>query len=254
MKIIIVSDIHGNWPALRAVFEAEPTFDRILCLGDLVNYGPFPVECVDWAKEIVPVDWLIQGNHDKAVGVDGDPHCSPPYARLAEETQAFTNRLLPQESKDFLARLKPSRAFQLEGAKCLACHASPIDPLYHYLPETAPVSLWESEIIAAHQPDFLFLGHTHLPMKMHLRRTLVVNPGSVGQPKHGDPLAAYAVWENGEVGLRRVGYNVEETIRGFEGRGVEPHVLNSLITVLRTGGELPSEQIHHTEKAHHGKS
>jgi putative phosphoesterase len=253
MKIIIVSDIHGNWPALRTVFEAEPDFDRILCLGDLVNYGPFPVECVDWAREMVLPEWIIQGNHDKAVGLDEDPHCSPAYERLAEGTQVFTRRLLGPELKQLLAKLKPMRAFELDGAKCVACHASPTDPLYHYLPETAPISRWESEILAAHQPDFLFLGHTHLPMKAHFRRTLVVNPGSVGQPKQGDPDAAYAVWEQGEVTLRRVHYDVEETVRGYANRGVEPHILNLLTEVLRTGGELPSEHFHHTpEKGHYG--
>jgi putative phosphoesterase len=253
MKIIIVSDIHGNWPALRTIFETESSFDRILCLGDLVNYGPFPVECVEWAKEMVPPEWMIQGNHDKAVGLDEDSHCSPAYMRLADETQLFTSRLLTPELKRFLANLKPMRTFKLEGAKCVACHASPTDPLYHYLPESAATTVWESELLAAHHPDLLFLGHTHVPIKAHFRRTLVVNPGSVGQPKHGDPDAAYAVWQDGEVALQRVKYDVEETIRGYANRGLEPHALNLLIEALRTGCGLPLEHFHPIpEKAHHG--
>jgi predicted phosphodiesterase len=244
MKIIVVSDIHGNWPALRAVFESESTFDGILCLGDLVDYGPFPVECVQWAIEMVAREWIFQGNHDRAVGRNEDSHCSPAYMPLAEETQALTSRLLPWDAKEFLARLKPAGRFLLNGAKCFACHALPSDPLYSYLAEGAPAAVWNSEIAAGGHPEFLFLGHTHLPMTRQFQQTLVVNPGSVGQPKHGDPRAAYAIWDDGSIVLRRVSYDVEETIRGYDGQNIDPHVLNSLTTVLRTGGELPSEDIH----------
>jgi predicted phosphodiesterase len=76
MKLLIVSDIHGNWPALQAVLQAEPDADQILCLGDLVNYGPQPVECVQWARQQLGPEWLIQGNHDRAVGRDEEPNCS----------------------------------------------------------------------------------------------------------------------------------------------------------------------------------
>jgi len=61
MKVLIVSDIHGNWPALQAVLRAEPDADEILCLGDLVNYGPQPVECVQWAMQDLGSEWTVQG-------------------------------------------------------------------------------------------------------------------------------------------------------------------------------------------------
>lgn len=79
MKLLILSDIHGNWPARQAVLHAEPDADEILCLGDLVNYGPHPVECVRWDMQRPGLDWTIQGNHDRAVGRDEEPHCSGPY-------------------------------------------------------------------------------------------------------------------------------------------------------------------------------
>jgi len=252
MKILIVSDIHGNWPALRAVLEAESNAERILCLGDLVNYGPQPGECVAWAKEILPPEWVIQGNHDRAVGFDDNPHCSPAYAPLAEATQEFTSRSLTREMKTFLASLEPMRSFEFGKGKCVACHASPKDPLYHYMPESAAATLWESEVIIVGLPDFLFLGHTHVPMKTQLLKTLLVNPGSVGQPKHDDPRAAYAVWEDDEVTLRRAPYDVEETIRAYDGLGLEPHILHSLTEMLRTGGALPVQHVRlEPEKARH---
>ncbi|MGA9777503.1 MAG: metallophosphoesterase family protein [Verrucomicrobiia bacterium] len=68
--MLIISDVHGNWPALRAVLEAESKFTQILCLGDLVNYGPMPVECVAWARDAFSSGVFLQGNHDCALGVD----------------------------------------------------------------------------------------------------------------------------------------------------------------------------------------
>jgi predicted phosphodiesterase len=244
MKTLIVSDIHGNWSALQAVLAAEPDADQILCLGDLVNYGPLPVECAAWAKGISSEAIILQGNHDYALGLNADPHCSAIYAAFAAAMQKITARMLAPELKQFLAGLQPVQRFQIGPANCFACHASAKDPLYHYMPPNAAVTLWESELILAQQPDFLFYGHTHLPMKTRFRRTLVVNPGSVGQPKDGDPRAAYAVLENGEVTLRRAAYDVEETIRAYAGLGLEPHIEHSLCAVLRTGGNLSAEHYH----------
>ncbi|MGD0537810.1 MAG: metallophosphoesterase family protein [Verrucomicrobiota bacterium] len=242
MKLLIVSDIHGNWPALQAVLQAEPDADQILCLGDLVNYGPQPVECVQWAMQQLGPEWLIQGNHDRAVGRDEEPNCSVSYQDLAAATQAVSARLLSPELKRFLATLEPLQRFQLGEAVFAACHAIPSDPLYHYLPENSPITLWESELNTVGYPDFLLLGHTHVPMKTRFRRTLVVNPGSVGQPRHGDPNAAYAIWVDGEVVLRRAPYKVEQTIRAYDGLGLDRQTVEVLGEVLRTGGHLPLDQ------------
>jgi predicted phosphodiesterase len=242
VKVLIISDIHGNWPALRTVLETESDANQIICLGDLVNYRPMPVECVAWARENSSAIFL-QGNHDRALGSDTDPHCSTAYAALAAATQRFTERLLAPELKEFLARLKPIVHFQMGKAICFACHATPKDPLYHYMPPNAAVTLWESEIIVAQHPDYLFFGHTHLPIKTQFRRTHIINPGSVGQPKDGDPRAAYAIWENGEVTLRRAAYDIEETVRAFDGLDLEPHIAERLCDVLRTGGDSSAE--HH---------
>lgn len=242
MRILIISDIHGNWPALQAVLAAEPDADQILCLGDLVNYGPQPAECVAWAMKNLTSDWLIQGNHDRAVGLDEDPRCSIVYKPLAAATQEVSKQALTLEMKQYLARLQPLQRFKLNEAICMACHAVPSQPLYEYLTEQSPMTLWESELLAVNYPDFLFVGHTHLPMKTHYRRTLVVNPGSVGQPKDGDPRASYAVWDDGEVTLRRAEYDVEQTIRAYSGLRLDSHTLNVLAEVLRTGGHLPLDQ------------
>ena len=238
MRILVLSDIHANWAALQAVLAAEPKPDHILCLGDLVNYGPQPAQCVAWAMTALAPEWLVQGNHDQAVALDSEPHCSPAYELLAAATQAVSAQALSPDMKRFLGKLQPLQRLEFGNANCVACHATPSDPLYHYLTEQSGLSVWESEIIQADHPDFLFVGHTHVPMKTQFQRTLVVNPGSVGQPRNGDPRAAYAVWENGRVTLRRVAYDVEATIGLYAGLGLEAHAAQRLGDILRTGGEM----------------
>ena len=158
MTILIISDIHGNWPALQAVLAAEPDVDQILCLGDLVNYGPQPAECVRWAMETLPPDWLVQGNPDRAVALGEGSRSSAAYQALAVATQAASKEIVTPEMKQFLSELQPLQRFQLDSAICVACHAVPSDPLYFYLPEITPVRLWESELNTVNYPDFLFIG------------------------------------------------------------------------------------------------
>ncbi|HRT56497.1 MAG TPA: metallophosphoesterase family protein [Candidatus Paceibacterota bacterium] len=153
MTILILSDVHGNWPALQAVLAAEPAVDQILCLGDLVNYGPQPVECVQWAMDTLSSDWLVQGNHDRAVARDESSRSSAACQALAVATQQATLPLFTPQMKQFLAGLQPVQRFLLDSAVCQACHAVPSDPLYHYLTETSPVPLWESELNLAQDLD-----------------------------------------------------------------------------------------------------
>jgi predicted phosphodiesterase len=242
MKVLIVSDIHGNWPALQAVLNAELNTDQIICLGDLVNYGPQPAECVAWAMRLGSNSRVIQGNHDRAFGMDDDPHCTPAYQSLASAVQSATSHLLTWEMKHFLAKLPPLERFRLGEASCVACHAIPSDPLYGYLTEQSGMTLWESEFDLASHPDLLLLGHTHVPMKTQFQRTLVVNPGSVGQPKHGDPRAAYALWQDGFVALKRAPYPVEDTVRAFAQVDIEATAKHRLVEELRTGRQAASQK------------
>lgn len=243
MKLLILSDIHANWPALRAVLDAESDADDILCLGDLADYGPQPVECVEWAARHLPFKRVIQGNHDWGITWNKDPRCSPPYRHLTAVTQSYSQRMLGIELCAFLRKLMPLRKFRMAGAKCVACHAAPSDPLFHYLNTNVATSRLEAEIDIAGSPNFLFFGHTHWPLLLRSGNTLVVNPGSVGQPKDGDPRAAYALWQDGEVTLRRAAYDVEETVHAYTGTGIDPEDVAVLAEVLRTGGNLPTQVI-----------
>jgi predicted phosphodiesterase len=238
MKLLIVSDVHGNWAALQSVLAAETDFDKILCLGDLVDYGPEPALCVTWAMEGRDDSIFLQGNHDWGAAFNKDPRSSPPFRHLTASTQAFSRNALSEQMLKFLGTLKPVASFEILGKRCLACHAAPSDPLFRYL-RTSEKDL-KLEITVAGSPDFLFFGHTHWPLFKRIGNTTIVNPGSVGQPKDGDTRAPYAVWEDGVVELRRIAYPIDATVRAYARTPLPSSDIESLVTVLRTGGTLPS--------------
>jgi predicted phosphodiesterase len=238
MKILILSDIHGNYSALQAVLGAESGIQGFLCLGDLVDYGPQPIECVSWAISERGLGWFLQGNHDWAVARDQKPRCSEPYKHLAEVTRQFTRNVLGEHGVEFLGSLSPTMAFELDGHRCMACHGTPLDPLFRYFNYTDPKTV-QLEVHAAGAPDFLFLGHTHLPCDIRSFGTRIVNPGSVGQPKDENPAAAYAVWNSGHIELKRTPYDIEAVARAFASTGLRRGDVKKLLAVLRSGGHLP---------------
>jgi predicted phosphodiesterase len=245
MKSLIISDVHGNWPALQAVLEAESNFDQVICLGVLVNYGPQPAECVSWAMGLGPPNILIQGNHDRAFSLL-KPVCNPIDPPFAEEMQAATSNLLTSEMKTYLAGLQPAREFSRGTTKCAALHAELTEWHLSYTDEMNPQWPWESDIIVRGHPDALFLliGHpdimffagAHVPFKVHWATTLTVNPGSVGCPLDGDPRAAYALWDGSDITLRRVEYNVEATVAALERLNLDSTLTEYAARGLRMGG------------------
>jgi putative phosphoesterase len=241
MKLLILSDIHGNWAALQSVLDSEADFDEILCLGDLIDYGPEPAACVAWAMQERGKSLFIQGNHDWGVALKMDPRSSPPFRHLTACTQAFSIEALSEEMLHFLRTLKPIDTFEMFDKRCVACHAAPSDPLFRYL-RTAEKDLAD-EVRVAGSPDFLFCGHTHWPLLKRIGSTTIVNPGSVGQPKDGDTRAPYAVWEDGKIELRRVAYPIEATVQAYARTPLASSDVESLIAVLRTGGTLPSTDV-----------
>ena len=253
MRILLLSDIHGNWPALQAALQAEPDANQIVCLGDLVNYGPQPVECVAWAMRLNTPSLVIQGNEDRAFGLGTAPKCAHAYERLAEAVQAATSPLLTPEMRRFLAELQPLQRFCLGDATCVACHstANSKEPLHSHPGVPSAAWPWESDLIVVGHPDrlftliehpnLLFVAHTHSPLKTDWLNTVVVNPGSVGKPLDGDPRAAYAVWEDGRVTLRRAVYDVEESVRAYDALALDHGIRRQLVEELRTGGRLPAQ-------------
>jgi len=227
VKIVIISDLHGNYDALSALPERG---DELWVLGDLVNYGPHPKQVVDFVRTKAAV--VVRGNHDHSVGYDEDPRCTPRYAQMADETRRFTDGVLGNEDKQFLRRLPLKAEIERDGKRFYLCHAIPSNPLYGYCPQES--DKWPAELEMMNC-DVLLVGHTHTPFINRIGKQVVVNPGSLGQPKTGNADACYAVFENGVFALKSFTYQVERTIHAIEAMPVTPQVKHDLVTVLQTG-------------------
>jgi predicted phosphodiesterase len=143
--------------------------------------------------------------------------------------------LLSDDDVSFLGCLLLTASFRAAGTTFFSVHASPDDQLYRYtLTPDAPDDHLQTEIGSV-SADYILLGHTHLPMIRRVGSRVVVNPGSVGQPRDGDPRASYAVIEDGAVTLKRASYAVERTIRDLEALPLDHAVTERLAAILRTG-------------------
>jgi len=208
MRILVVSDIHANWPALAAINEPH---DFAICLGDLVDYGPDPKLCVRWAME--HARYSIRGNHDHGVAQGVSVRGESGYRYLTRVTRPLMWEALDLDERRYLLQLPLTSRFNLGGRRFLLVHGTPRDPLDEYLmkdPET-----WSRRVQDC-GADVVCVGHSHMQFNLRAGSSVVINPGSVGNPRDGDPRAAYAVIEDNKVELKRVDYPVEETIARIE--------------------------------------
>jgi len=146
---------------------------------------------------------------------------------------------LSHDERHFLGSLPRSATVSVGTARWHLCHGLPSDPLRGYLRGTSGVEEWHREVRLAGNPTALLLGHTHRPFIRKIDGTLVVNPGSVGRPKDGDPRAAYAVWQNGAFSLRRIAYDIKRVGDQFSGK-FPSTVARELVSVLENGGRHPA--------------
>jgi diadenosine tetraphosphatase ApaH/serine/threonine PP2A family protein phosphatase len=232
VRYAVFSDVHANMEALDAVLAdaGRRSPDAYVCLGDIVGYGPDPNECVERVRALGAA--AIAGNHDRAAGGLFDPEAFSPLARAAIE---WTARVLTAEHRAYLAAL-PER---LETPAFLAVHGSPRDPVEEYL-LTLPQAL---AIFVEIEFRVCLVGHTHIPglfvrsrsghvraqdlapeapVRLVATSRYIMNGGSVGQPRDGDPRAAYLIYDTGgrSVTLHRVQYAVAATQAKMRARGL----------------------------------
>jgi putative phosphoesterase len=228
MKIAIISDIHGNYEALSRLPES---YDELWVLGDLINYGPEPGAVIDFVRERCTL--AVRGNHDHSVAYDEATRCSPRFTAMAEATRKFSISALSGAQRGFLRYLPLSARREAGGCRFFLCHATPSDMLYEYRKADSP--LWDADLDHL-DADVVLVGHTHLPFVRRLEDgRIVLNPGSLGQPKAGSPQACYAVWEDGVITLKKFSYPVEETIARLRSLALPAEVERDLEKVLQTG-------------------
>lgn len=222
MRIALLSDVHGNLPALEAVLDDldDDDVDATVCAGDVVGYGPWPAECVDRVRDACSV--VVRGNHDRNVeSPDEYLHNDMAHAGL-EHARAELSR----EQRAWLAGLTPRTEFA-DGAFQLAhSHPDPEQLGTYVLPrDFARMRPYLDDY------DGLVLGHTHVQHEATVDGKLVVNPGSVGQPRDSDPRAAYAIIETdaSTVDCRRVEYDVDRVIERVEDEGLPRRIGTRLL-------------------------
>jgi predicted phosphodiesterase len=244
MRVLVLSDIHANLVALESVLAAaDGHYDTVWCLGDVVGYGPKPNECVELIRDLATVS--VMGNHDWAAlsrpGIDVDAF--NPHARQAA---LWTRDELSASSRSYLDRLPERPITPSDAPDILVTHASPRDPVWEYI--LTPSAAMEN--FAAFEESICLVGHTHKPaiyqwqlhdeldpddgqdehqvatvghllpqmdahLKLHVskRQRLIINPGSVGQPRDNDARAAYAILDLEAMTwrYRRIAYPIELT-------------------------------------------
>lgn len=233
MKILLLADVHANWLALSAIQE---TFDVCLFLGDAVEYGVDPVPCINWIRE--HATYAIRGNHDHAVAQRVPPSQGSGFRRLASVTRQHHWKALSPSHLKYLSRLPVTQYLEVDGRSFYLVHATPRDPMDEYLANDPEAWMQRLRGIDA---DFVCVGHTHIPLHLDLGRWQLINPGSVGQPRDGDPRAAYAVIENGRVEFKRVEYDLDAAVRQLKSSGLEEEAIRLAVSVLRYGGRSPEQ-------------
>lgn len=223
MKIVILSDIHANLTAFNAVLEFTSKADGLILLGDLIDYGPHSNEVIKLIMDCkTPILCNITGNHEHAV-INGD------YSRFSSQrgriSAQFTRKSLNNTSWQYIKTVMSLNGFQkfiIDGNKCLAVHGS-LDDTYW-----KPLMPWDN-LEAYKSYDYVFSGHSHVPhffekfyeaddiRHRNKKKTVFINPGSVGQPRNLNPMAQYAVWDTvtGEVTMAKVYYDIAKEQQAF---------------------------------------
>jgi len=226
-RILLLADIHANWAALQAIKEPH---DVCIVLGDLVDYGLEPTPCIDWVRQ--HARYAVRGNHDHGAAHNVVVHGQSGFRYLTGVTRPLTRQLLQPADRVYLRDLPVTAAATIDNQRLFLVHATPRDPLDEYAP--ADAQYWAPQLEHVHA-DIICVGHTHMPFVLEVGNKLVINPGSVGLPRDGNPKASYAILEGRQVELKRIEYPVEETVKVIQGSALPAPAKELLIEVYRTG-------------------
>ena len=242
MRYAILGDIHSNLAAFTAVLEdleKRGGFDKIWCLGDVVGYGPEPHECIELLKQFNHL--CVAGNHDWAAIGNIDTNDFNEDAALANNWTS--NQLIPSD-KDYIKSLE---LIVVEGDFTLV-HGSPREPIWEYLISTNIAQ----DNLKFFETRICLVGHSHIPLVFDIfgdkadlqelgdevsitgdKHRLILNPGSVGQPRDSDPRASYAIYNSESKAIYH--YRVDYDIKATQGKMTELGLPEFLIQRLSNG-------------------
>ena len=208
MKVGIISDIHSNYEALQSVLThlTKRGVEKILCAGDLVGYNNKPNEVVSEAMKRNILS--VKGNHDRAVAENDNFMGNS----VAQKGLKHNNKVITSDNRSFLQDLPQQRRLDVDGTDIYLVHGSPMNPLTEYVyEEDVDTYFLEKNFVKAY-PDVLIMGHTHKPFIEKVDGITILNPGSVGQPRDGNPKSSFAILDTEDVNVsfRRVSYNVDK--------------------------------------------
>ncbi len=225
-KIGLVSDIHGNFEALRTVLaELDRLGVRdVFCLGDVVGYFTQVNECCEeLIRRKIP---CLMGNHDWYMAGGG----SCPRSRSVNDCLAYQRKVITPENLEWIRSFPVHRI----AGELHMVHGGWSDPVDEYLLDPT------EEYFARIDGRVFLSGHTHLQSLHRFDGKIYCNPGSVGQPRDGDPRAAFAVYEQGAITLHRVAYDMNVVFDLMDEAGFSDYYYGSLATGARNLCKLPS--------------
>ena len=220
MKIAFISDIHANIFALKEVMKdiKSQNVDQTICLGDLVGYAPYPNEVINLIKEQNIL--TIQGNYDESTGEElmacGCDYETQKETENANRSLFWTQEEVSEENQKWLANLIKEKKLEIEGWNVYLVHGSPRKNNEYLYSDSNEIK----EITEEFDFDILLSGHTHIPFFKVINNKYIVNAGSAGKPKHGNPRATYVILDIKENSIdfisREVAYDNEKIAQSIE--------------------------------------
>lgn len=242
MRYLIISDLHSNIEALDSFFNfiERKKFQKIIILGDLVGYGGNPNEVIERVRGEKKVEFLIRGNHDRAAVIEGAENTFNLPAMVAV---LWTRQVLKGENFEFLKKLEKG---PLKIENFLICHGSPIDEDLYILSE---YEAYQSFINT--KENLVFFGHSHIPcvftfqknkisgfllkgdyfhLKLNKNVRYLINPGSIGQPRDGNPKPSFLVYDSKShsITFYRYSYDIKKAQRAIINAGLPIHLASRL--------------------------
>ena len=228
MRILLLADVHANWEALLALQRAEHQPEAVLFAGDAVGYGPDPAACVRWLGANALA--AVRGECDQALLQDASGLDEP-----GEATVALARNQLAPADRAVLTAWPLTRTWEAGGTRFLLAHGTPAQPLTGDIDLLTASERALAAALDGQSADFVIIGRTHIPALRKSGRTVFINPGSLGQPRHGFPDAIYGVWDDGQVQIKHLHYDHHATARKLRLLPLEAEVREQLGSILHDG-------------------